>query len=220
VLNKEANMKIAVFGANGATGRILVENALARGHAIRAVTRHSGGFPVRGEGLEIVRADVRDSSHLTEAIAGCDGVASVLGSSYSRNPITVYSLGTQAIVAAMKKTGCRRIIAVSSGLTYPPGPGYGFLFDRIVHPLLHNVIGQTLYADMRAMEEFLRSQPDIDWTVIRPGRLIDEDTGRPYLKVVKLSDQRYTTRRHLAGVILDDLESGADIHRAVFVTSR
>ena len=213
-------MQIAVFGANGPTGRLLVEDALARGHAVRAMTRRPAEFSLLNERLQVIRADVEDGSSLAGAIAGCDAVASVLGTSYSRKPITVYSRGTRAIVAAMTETGCKRLAVVSSGMTYPPGPGYGFLFDRIIHPLLHNVFGRTLYADMRAMEEFLRTHPELDWTVMRPGRLVDGDTGRPYLKEPEKPSRRYTTRRDLAKAILDDFEQGADIHQAVAVTSR
>ncbi len=213
-------MKIAVFGANGATGRILAEEALARGHTINVVTRHPSDFPLKHERLHVVRADVTDGTSLISAIGGCDAVASVLGASYSRKPITVYSRGTRAIVEAMDEARCKRIAVVSSGLTYPPGPGYGFLFDKIIHPLLHNVIGRTLYADMRAMEEFLRSRPDLEWIVLRPGRLVDGDTGQPYRKEPETPSRRFTTRGDLAKCILDELETGADIRKPTAVTSR
>ena len=214
-------MRIAVFGANGATGRILVQEALARGHTVSAVTRHPGDFPLTHERLLVVRADVTDGTSLIRAIGGCDAVASVLGAaSYSRKPITVYSHGTRAIVAAMDEAGCKRIAVVSSGLTYPPGPGYGFLFDKIIHPLLHNVIGRTLYADMRAMEEFLRGRPDLEWIVLRPGRLVAGDTGQPYRKEPETPSRRFTTRVDLATCILDEVETGADVHKPMAVTSR
>lgn len=213
-------MKLAVFGANGPTGRLLVERALARGHGVRAMTRHPDAFLLHATGLDVVRVDVTDGSSLAAAIEGCDAVASVLGASYSRGPITVYSRGTQAIVAGMVAAGCTRLIVVSSGLTYPPGRGHGLLFDFVVHPLLHNVIGRTLYADMRAMEEFLHTRPDIAWTVLRPGRLVDGDTGQPYHKGPGALTRRFTTRGDLAALTLDDLESGEDVHQAVPVTSR
>jgi putative NADH-flavin reductase len=214
-------MKIAAFGANGQTGRILVEDALERGHLVNAVTRHPDEFPLHHDRLEVVRADVTDGASLVKAVGGCDAVASTLGAaSYSFKPISVYSQGTRAIVSAMDEARCKRIAVVSSGLTYPPGPGFGFLFDKVIHPLLHNVLGRTLYADMRAMEEFLRTRPDLEWIVMRPGRLVDGDTGRPYKKEPETPSRRFTTRRDLAKAILDDLESGVDIHHAVAVTSR
>ena len=195
-------MKISIFGANGATGRILVDEALTRGHGVNAVTRHPSQFPLKHERLHIVRADVTDGSSLDEAISGCDAVASVLGATYSRKPINVYSQGTRAIVAAMDEARCKRIAVVSSGLTYPPGPGYGFLFDKIIHPLLHNIIGRTLYADMRAMEEYLRGQPDIDSPRWRsPARrrnssdlsydVVDDTHPR---RAARMPEQRYATK--------------------------
>ena len=39
-------MRIAVFGANGLTGRLLTEQALAAGHEVAAVTRRPAGFPI------------------------------------------------------------------------------------------------------------------------------------------------------------------------------
>jgi len=214
-------VKIAVLGANGATGKILVQDALARGHTVNAVARHPEEFPLEHERLHVVRADVTDGTSLISAVGGCDAVASVLGAaSYSLKPITVYSHGTRAIVAAMDEAQCRRLAVVSSGLTYPPGPGYGFLFDKIIHPLLHNVIGRTLYADMRAMEEFLRSRPDLEWIVLRPGRLVNGDTGQPYRKEPETPSRRFTTRVDLAKCILDELETGADVHMPMAVTSR
>ncbi|WP_275937058.1 hypothetical protein [Arthrobacter sp. Hiyo1] len=41
-------MKIAVFGANGPTGRILTAQALDAGHVVTAVTRrpHESRFPL------------------------------------------------------------------------------------------------------------------------------------------------------------------------------
>ncbi|MEO8551222.1 MAG: NAD(P)H-binding protein [Kofleriaceae bacterium] len=213
-------MRVAIFGANGNTGRILVGHALARGHSVNAVVRDSGAFPLHHERLQVFQADVMDGASLIKAVGDCAAVASVLGASYSFKPIVVYSRGTRAIAAAMDLTGCKRIAVVSSGLTYAPPAGYGFLFDKIIHPLLHNVIGRTLYADMRAMEELLCTRPDLEWIVMRPGRLVDGDTGRPYKKEPETPSRRFTTRRDLAKAMLDDLESGDDIHRAVAVTSR
>jgi nucleoside-diphosphate-sugar epimerase len=213
-------MRIVVFGANGATGQLLVADALMRGHKVVAVTRRPDAFPVKDARVEIVRADATSGAGLVAAVSGCDAVASALGAAgYSRKPITVYSAGTKAIVSAMREAHCKRVVVVSSGLTYPPAPGHGFFVDYIIVPILHDRIGRTLYADMRAMEEFLRAQPDIDWTVIRPGRLINGDVGRPYVKVPDTPSGRVTTRKDLAKVILDEIESGADVHAAMAVTS-
>lgn len=47
-------MNIAVFGANGATGRLLVQQALDAGHDVAAVTRRPSAFPLRARGLRVI----------------------------------------------------------------------------------------------------------------------------------------------------------------------
>jgi hypothetical protein len=70
------------------------------------------------------------------------------------------------------------------------------------------------------MEEYLRTRPDLEWIVMRPGRLVDGDTGLLYEKEPETPSRRLTTRRDLAKAIFDDLESGADVHHSIAVTSR
>jgi putative NADH-flavin reductase len=75
-------MRLTVFGASGATGRRLVEQALGAGHHVTAVTRRPERIPPR-DGLRALGADVADTGAVDAAIAGSDAVLSALGVSYS-----------------------------------------------------------------------------------------------------------------------------------------
>ena len=57
---REVGRSISIFGANGATGRILVDEALKRGHGVNAVTRHPPQFPLKHERLHIARVILDD----------------------------------------------------------------------------------------------------------------------------------------------------------------
>src|SRR5918995_2603599 len=107
-------MRLIVFGANGPTGRLLCDRALAADAQVVAVTRRPAAFPREHEGLSVVRADVLDAAAVDAAVAGGDAVLSTLGVPYSRQPITTYSQGTANIVAAMARHDLRRIAVVSS----------------------------------------------------------------------------------------------------------
>ncbi|GAB3989425.1 hypothetical protein GCM10029978_114500 [Actinoallomurus acanthiterrae] len=72
-------MRIAVFGANGPTGRLLTGQALAAGHRVAAVTRQPGSFPLHHDRLEVVGADVLDPAAVDAAVAERDAVLSTLG---------------------------------------------------------------------------------------------------------------------------------------------
>lgn len=215
-------MRVTVFGATGPTGLKVCELALAAGHEVRATSRHSSALPLpEPDELSVVHADAVSGDGVEEAVRGADAVLSVLGVSYTRRPVSAYSLGTRAIVNALRRgEGGRRLVVVSSGLTYPPPPGFGFVPDRIVFPLLRNVIGRTLYADMRRMEELLHSAEDVDWTVVRPGRLCDTPAVSRYRLDLDHPSQAYTSRIDLAAAMVAELDPAtAHVHQAIAPTT-
>jgi uncharacterized protein YbjT (DUF2867 family) len=75
-------MKILVLGATGATGRLIVGEAMAKGYEVVALIR-SKAKSADLAGAELVEGDARDAAALTGAIAGCDAVVSSLGTAMS-----------------------------------------------------------------------------------------------------------------------------------------
>ena len=81
-------MRALVVGATGATGRLLVEQLLARDLRMRVIVRSSERLPaaIRGHGnLQTRQASVLDlgDEELAGQVAGCDAVASCLGHNLS-----------------------------------------------------------------------------------------------------------------------------------------
>src|SRR5688500_11116922 len=116
-------MQIVVFGANGPTGRLVVERALADGHTVAAVTRHPDAFPDLDGGsgtLRVVGADVADEAAVDASIEGADAIVSTLGVPFAKTPISVYSVGATNILAAMGRHGVERLLCVSSSTMAPP----------------------------------------------------------------------------------------------------
>ena len=88
-------------------------------------------------------------------VAGANAVLSTLGVPYGRRPVTVYSHGARNILAAMDRHGVRRLVVVSSSATDPkPYADAGFFFNRVLQPFVVNVLGKTVYEDMRRMEDW------------------------------------------------------------------
>src|ERR1700712_3293392 len=67
-------MNLALFGANGGTGRLLARQAAQAGHHVTAVTRHPETFPFEHENLRLVAGDVRDPAAVEVAVSGADAV--------------------------------------------------------------------------------------------------------------------------------------------------
>lgn len=157
-----------MFGANGATGRVIVEEALRAGHTVTAAVRDPAAFrPVLDAPLDVVRADIRDPDSVRAAVTGRDAVVSAIGPA-GRKAGGLYSAGARTLVAAMVAVGVGRLVALSSS---------GARQDDPNHPLWYRVVAGTLlgdlYGDMRLMEDIVRDSP-LDWTFVRPARIVDE----------------------------------------------
>ena len=110
-------MKVAIFGANGQTGRLATALALEHGHHVAAVTRRPAEFPLTGGSLEVIEADARDPAAVSDIVSGVDAVLSTLGVTFTREPVDTYSAGTANIVA-----GCARRETVGWWWSVRPPP--------------------------------------------------------------------------------------------------
>ncbi|MGN9786811.1 NAD(P)-dependent oxidoreductase [Nonomuraea sp. ZG12] len=210
-------MRIAVFGANGPTGRLLTDQALAAGHQVAAVTRRPDSFPLRHDRLVVVGADVLDPGAVDAAVAERDAVLSTLGVPAGKEPISTYSQGVANIVAAMKRHRVRRLAVVSSsGVDPHPYSDGGFLFNRLFLPYVTRVLGKTLYDDMRRMETLVRAS-DLDWTIVRPSGLYHLPSITDYTLVKGHADGRFTARADLAASMLALLDGDRYVRATVGV---
>ena len=217
-------MKLVIFGANGPTGLELCRQALAAGHRVTAAVRRPDDFPLQNDALMIIQAHVMDGSSLAPVIGDADAVLSTLGAAYSRHEICVYSVGTKAIIDAMRASDhCRRLVVVSSGLTVPLSKApkvRGFFQDSIMQPFLRNVVGRTLYEDMARMEDLLATCDDIEWTIMRPGRLINDASVSEYRLDEDFPVGNVTARPDLAAAMLAELGPNGHVHQKIAPTTR
>jgi putative NADH-flavin reductase len=215
-------MKIVIFGANGATGRVLTKQALAREYEVTAVTRHPEAFPLQHEHLQVMRGDVFDLSSVEQAVAGQDAVLSTLGVPFSRKPITVYSEGVAHIVQAMRRYGVRRLVCVSSSTTDPQirylDSGGGFIFEKVLKPIVINTIGRTTYTDMERMETLVKNC-HLDWVIVRPSGLFETPSVTNYEMAEEHINKQYTSRADLADCMLQQLTTDQYLHKAVAVAT-
>ena len=195
-------MKIAVFGANGPTGRLLTRLALDDDHDVVAFTRHPDGFPIDHPRLEVVAGDVHDAAAVASAVVGADAVLSTLGVPFAKTPITVYSEGVTNVVAGMHAAGVKRLAVVSSSAVSPhPEPLGGFVFEKIMQPYVVNRLGRTLYDDMRRMEAIVAAS-DLAWTIVRPSGLFEAPAVSEYGVEIDHIGHRFTSRIDLADCLL------------------
>ena len=168
-------MKIAVLGANGKTGRLVVAEALEKSHAVVAVVRGPERVEVEHARLHVARADAADEVALTEALVGVDAVISTLGRSSQGGPRRpVFAPAMRATLAAMQMSGAGRLSVISAqGVGDEPDDGLALPL-RLMRRLLGSAID-----DMREMEQQVKAS-DVQWTIARAGGLTNQPKG-PHL---------------------------------------
>lgn len=212
------SLRIVIFGANGPTGQILTEQALAKGYTVTAVTRRPKEFGQQHERLDVRFGDVYEPATIASAIEGHDAVLSVIGVPYSFKEITVYSQSATAIVQGMQAAGVRRLLCTTAGAN----PDFdlrneGIIFGLLIKP----IIGRTLYKDMHRLERIVMAS-DLDWTIARPAQLVKHPTVTSYHQVAEaymVPGQRRTAYPDLADFLLSNISDDRYVRKAVAVAS-
>jgi putative NADH-flavin reductase len=213
---KAARSKILVLGATGGTGRLIVGQALARGHQVTAVVR-SPEKAGELKGAKLIVGDVRDEKALREALKGQDAVVSALGTPASPfREVTLLSTATRALVNAMKAEHVSRLVLIT-GIGAGDSAGHGgFLFDNVIFPLLL----KNVYADKNRQEAIVRDS-GLDWVLVRPSVLNHKPGHGSIRALTDLSDFHggSISREDVATFVLDQLHADAWVHRSPLITS-
>jgi hypothetical protein len=142
----------------------------------------------------------------------------------------ITSVGTRAIVAAMKATGARRILVVSAAPVStvpsperpnPPrhDPGEGFVMRNVLTPMVKRVL-RAHYHDLAIMEDVLRTS-GLDWTSVRPPRLTDKPLTGVYRTALErnLRGGALIPRADVAHFMLAAVNDPATIGHAVGIAT-
>ena len=162
-------MNISIFGATGATGKLLTERSLAAGHTVKVLARSPQNFPFRDR-VEVVQGDAKDLAAVGETVRGSDVVFNALGAR-SLGKEEVLEIAVPLIVTAMQEQGVRRIIALGSSGALDTALDKQPAYRRwMVENIVYKTILKWPVASQRAQYAAL-STSGLDWTMVMPPML-------------------------------------------------
>jgi uncharacterized protein len=167
-------MKIALIGATGYVGSRILNEALSRGHEVTAIVRRTERLPVR-VGLTAKKADILGGDDLAGQLAGHDAVIAAFNPDQdAADKYEAMVAGAKAIIAATKKAGIRRLLAVGGAGSLEVAPGQQVV-DQPGFP--EEWRGGAL--GTREFLYLLREEPELDWTFLSPAAMLEpgERTG-------------------------------------------
>jgi putative NADH-flavin reductase len=152
---------------------------------------------------------------LEAALSGAECVISALGTKLSRKPTTLLSHGTRNLVSAMRHQGVGRVICVT-GIGAGDSKGHGgWLYDRIIQPLLLNEI----YKDKTRQEQVVRDS-GLDWVIVRPAQLTNGPATGSYRVQTEMINFTSTkiSRADVAEFLLAQVSQNTYLGKAPVIT--
>ncbi|MEV0338087.1 NAD(P)H-binding protein [Nocardia sp. NPDC050713] len=164
-------MRIVIAGGHGKIALLLAETLAAAGHSVWSLIRnpdHADDVAAAGARPVVLDLERTDLPALVDALAGADAVVFAAGAGAGSGAARKYTVdkgGSVLLADAAEQAGVRRFVQISTmGAGQPPAPGTDEVWAAYI-------------AAKTQAEDDLRAR-DLDWTILRPGRLLDsEPTG-------------------------------------------
>jgi hypothetical protein len=216
-------MKVCIVGASGKLGRYMVRHALDRGHEVVGVCREKSVPKLAqfGDRITVVPGATNDREVIRRAVAGCDGVLTVL----VPWGVQQYSTGTAQAVLDFAPPGARLVFSCGWHISRDGGDRYSRRFLALVR-VFRWIARAARFADLDDQVEATRRifASETRWTVVRGSDLEEgESRGLPvwsrHVGDPVLASNR-TRRVDFALFMVAALEDDSLIHEAPAIVGR
>jgi putative NADH-flavin reductase len=208
------SLKLAVLGATGSVGRLIVTQALDAGHSVTALVQNmpAGGIDARAT---VVRGDATDPDSVDRAVAGSDAVLSALGH-VNGSPDDVLATATRNIIAAMHSHHVHRLVVLA-----PPSVADAHDRPGLTYRLANVVMWtakRSLARDHEVQAQLIESS-DLEWTIVRGAKFTDGPaTGRYLAGPITRKSGARISRADLAEFMLATVTQGSFLRSGPLVS--
>jgi putative NADH-flavin reductase len=212
-------MNIAIFGASGATGKLLTNHCLAAGHKVTALVRTPVSFRTDDANLRVIEGNAFDPAAVRQTVEGADVVLSALGAR-SLKKEDVLERAVPLIISAMQQVGVRRIIALGSAGALPTSLDKQAAWRRwLVKNIVYNTFLKWPVASQVSQWNDL-SHSDLDWTMVMPPMLTNTP-ARGYYRIDSDALPRNgsrISREDVADFMTQQIDKPQWIKRGVYIS--
>ncbi len=204
-------MNVFLLGATGSTGYEILKRLIEENHHVKVLVRNldklkdSELSQKKEEQLKVIQGGIFEPEKLKLHFKDCDLIISALGTGTSNSYTEVYSRGGRNILSAMRTSGVKKLITITSGLIDMSDPSTdNFFLNRIIRPNFNKV-----YSDQTRWETILDDTEDIHWICVRPTYL----TNKAFTGKYRVRDRhcpkggRRISRADLADFIVRQIDS-------------
>ena len=210
-------MNITIIGASAGIGLETVKRGLDRNHSITTLSR-SGIEIEEKKSLNVILGDATNKADLLSSIQNADAIIVTLGTSKNMNATTLFSDFAQLMVEIHKENKIDIPFIFVTGFGAGESKNYvPWLVKMFLKYFLKDV-----YADKTKMEEIITNS-DLNWTVVRPGRLLDKELTEKYRienKLFKGINVGGINRADVADFLIKQAEKQTELKKHIAISEK
>ncbi|WP_087972069.1 NAD(P)-dependent oxidoreductase [Oceanobacillus rekensis] len=197
-------MNIAIIGASGKAGHLILKEAVNRGHNVTAIVRDAA--KITDKDVTVIEKNILNLT--TEDVKQFEIIVNAFGAPLGEEQAHVDA--GHALIEAAKGTDTRVIVVGGAGSLYVDEAKTTRLIDT---PEFPDFVKPTGKGQGRNLEE-LQATTDLSWTFISPSAVFDADgkrtgtyqSGKDHL-LVNTKGESYISYADYAIAVLDEIEN-------------
>lgn len=197
-------MNIAVIGASGKAGNLILKEAVSRGHKVTAIVRNAS--KLQDKNVAVIEKNVLNVT--ADDLKAFDVVINAFGAPLGEEQAHVDA--GHALIEALKGTSTRLIVVGGAGSLFVDEDKTVRVIDT---PEFPDMFKPTAKGQARNLQE-LQETSELSWTFISPSAIFDPEgkrtgsyqTGKDHL-LVNSKGESYISYADFAIAVVDEVEN-------------
>ncbi len=210
-------MNITIIGASAGIGLETVKRGLNRNHSITTLSRSEINIEEK-QSLNMILGDATNKADLFKSIQNADALIITLGTGKNMKATTLFSDFAKLILEIHNENKITIPFIFVTGFGAGESKNYvPWLVKMFLKYLLKDV-----YADKTKMEEMI-THSDLNWTVVRPGRLLDKELTEKYRienKLFKGINIGGINRADVADFLIKQAENQTELKKYIGISEK
>ncbi len=210
-------MNITIIGASAGIGLETVKRGLNRNHSITTLSRSEIEIAEK-QSINVLLGDATNKADLLNSIQNAEALIITLGTGKNMKTTTLFSDFAKLIVEINSEKKIDIPVIFVTGFGAGASKNYvSWLVKLFLKYLLKDV-----YADKTKMEEII-THSDLNWTVVRPGRLLDKELTEKYRienKLFKGINIGGINRADVADFLIKQAEKQTELKKYIAISEK
>jgi len=213
----KSKMNITIIGASGGIGLETVRRGLDRKHTITTLSRSEIQIEEK-KSIRMIMGDATNKADLINSIQHAEAIIVTLGTVKNTKSTTLFSDFAKLMVEINRENKIDVPFIFVTGFGAGESKNYvSWLIKFFLNYLLKDV-----YADKTKMEEIITNS-DLNWTVVRPGRLLDKELTEKYRvenKLFKGINIGGINRADVADFLIKQAEKQTELKKYIAISEK